>query len=292
MKVAGFSFIRNAVRFDYPIAEALLSITPLCDAIYVAVGNSEDDTLAKIQALLPEKIRILETIWDDGLREGGRVLAVETDKIFQFVPPEYDWCIYIQGDEVLHEAGHPEIKEAMQCYMNTKEVDGFLLKYHHFYGSYDYLAESSNFYRNEIRIIRNNKQIYSYRDAQGFRKNNNEKLQVIPLQAYMHHYGWVRQPKAMQDKQLNFNKLWHDDSWIEEHVVKADEFDYGNIQTITLFKGTHPTVMQQRIQTMNWKFDYDISRSKYSFKDVVKRFLFRWFGIDLNYKNYILLKLP
>jgi len=31
MKIAGFSFIRNAQIYDYPIVEALQSILPICD---------------------------------------------------------------------------------------------------------------------------------------------------------------------------------------------------------------------------------------------------------------------
>ncbi|MDR2125679.1 MAG: hypothetical protein LBP63_02455 [Prevotellaceae bacterium] len=41
MKVAGFSFIRNAVKYDYPIAEAILSILPLCDEFVVAIEKME-----------------------------------------------------------------------------------------------------------------------------------------------------------------------------------------------------------------------------------------------------------
>ena len=44
----------------------------------------------------------------------------------------------------------------------------------------------------KIRVIKNNKSIYSYRDAQGFRKGNNEKLNVKQLNAYIYHYGWIR----------------------------------------------------------------------------------------------------
>ena len=40
MKVTGFTFIRNAVINDYPIAEAINSILPLCDEVVVALGNS------------------------------------------------------------------------------------------------------------------------------------------------------------------------------------------------------------------------------------------------------------
>ena len=45
MKVSGFTFIRNAIKFDYPVVEAIKSILPVCDDFFVAVGNSDDNTL-------------------------------------------------------------------------------------------------------------------------------------------------------------------------------------------------------------------------------------------------------
>ena len=101
MTVAGFTFIRNAIKYDYPIVEAISSILPLCDYVVVAVGHSEDDTLALVKSIHPTKIRIIETIWDDSLREDGQVLALETNKAFEAVDADADWCFYIQGDEVL-----------------------------------------------------------------------------------------------------------------------------------------------------------------------------------------------
>ena len=162
MKVSGFTFIRNAIKYDYPIVEAIQSILPLCDEVVVAVGDSEDDTLSLIQNIAPEKIRIVQTQWDDTLREGGKVLAVETDKALQAVDSKSDWCLYIQGDEVLHESGHEEIKKAMLQFKDDERVDGLLLQYRHFYGSYDYVGASANWYRNEIRIIKKNPAIFSF----------------------------------------------------------------------------------------------------------------------------------
>lgn len=52
MKVAGFTFIRNAVQFDYPVIEAITSVLPLCDEFVVAVGQSDDDTLALIEGII------------------------------------------------------------------------------------------------------------------------------------------------------------------------------------------------------------------------------------------------
>ena len=75
MKVTGFSFIKDAVICDYPIEEAIKSILPLCDEVIVAVGKSNDNTLELVRNIDPDKVKVIETVWDDNLREGGRVLA-------------------------------------------------------------------------------------------------------------------------------------------------------------------------------------------------------------------------
>ncbi|TNE71477.1 MAG: glycosyltransferase family 2 protein [Bacteroidetes bacterium] len=290
MKVTGFSFVKNAIIYDYPVVEAIRSILPICDEFVVAVGESDDSTLDLIRSIDPEKIRIVETVWDESLREGGRVLAVETDKAFKAISKDSDWAFYIQGDEVVHEDYLPVIKSAMEKYADTPEIDGLLFKYKHFYGSYDYVGASASWYANEIRVIKNDPSIYSYRDAQGFRKGADQKLNVVPIDAYIYHYGWVKAPTAMQKKQENFNKYWHDDQWVEENVVKADEFDYeSHVRELELFKGTHPEVMKDRVQRLNWKFSYDISKKKKSTKDKIKSLL-KSIGIDTSYRNYKVIK--
>ena len=90
MKVTGFSFVKNALIYDYPVVEAIKSILPICDEFVVAVGKSDDKTLELIKSIAPEKIRIVETVWDESLREGGRVLAVETDKAFKAIAKDSD----------------------------------------------------------------------------------------------------------------------------------------------------------------------------------------------------------
>jgi len=171
MKITGFTFVRDAVKLDYPVVEAIQSILPLCDECIVAVGASEDGTRDLIAGIPTDKIRIIDTVWDDTLREGGRVLAVETDKAMDAITGQPDWCIYIQADEVVHEQYLEVIKAAMLQYKDDKEVEGLLLKYLHFYGSFDYVADSRKWYRQEVRIVRYDPLIRSYRDAQGFRKS-------------------------------------------------------------------------------------------------------------------------
>ena len=289
MKVSGFTFVRNAIKYDYPVVEAIKSILPICDEVVVAVGNSDDETLELIQNIGSPKIRIIETVWDDSLREGGRVLAVETDKAFKAISPDSDWAFYIQGDEALHEKYLDVVKEAMIKYNNDSAVEGLLFRYLHFYGSYDYVGESYRWYRREVRVIKNHQDIFSYRDAQGFRKKPDEKLNVKLIDAEIYHYGYVREPKAMQGKQKSFNKYWHSDQWIEKNVASDEEFDYSNIDALTMFKGTHPEVMRKRIDAMNWKFSYDLSKKKFKLKDRLKRIVEKMTGWRPGeYKNYTL----
>lgn len=287
MKVAGFSFVRNAIKYDYPIIEAITSILDICDIFVVAVGKSDDETLDLIKSINSSKIRILETVWDDNLREGGKVLAIETDKAFNEIGTDYDWAFYIQGDEVVHEKYLNEIKTEMLKWKDDKKIDGLLFNYRHFYGSYDYVADAPNWYRKEIRIVRPNTGIYSYKDAQGFRKQDDKVLNVKPINAFVYHYGWVKKPEIMQQKQENFNKLWHDDEWVEKNVPKRNEFDYSAINSLSFFNESHPNVMKNRIEQTNWKFDFDLSFKNYSLKDRFKLFIENLTGYRIGeYKNY------
>lgn len=292
MKVCGFTIIRNAVKLDYPVVEAIRSILPLCDEVVVAVGKSDDNTLDVIRSIDEKKIRVVETEWDDTKREGGRVLALETDKAFAAIPPQYDWCFYIQADEVLHEQYVEAVRIALKRHLTDRRVEGLLFNYRHFYGSYDYVGASWKWYRREIRVIRNDKSIFSYRDAQGFRRRPNEKLRVKLIDAEIYHYGWVREPKAMRRKQVAFSQLYHDDRWMEENIPREEDFDYSQIDSLVRFEGTHPKVMEERIRRLNWAFDHDLSKNRLTFRERLKRLAsLLLFGYRVGeYKNYKLLR--
>ncbi len=290
MKVSGFTFIRNAVKFDYPIKEAIESILPVCDEVVVMLGNSDDDTSILVDSIGSPKIRVISSVWDDNLREGGRVLAEETNKALDAINYDSDWAFYIQGDEVFHEDGLKTVQLAMKEHLEDANVEGLLFNYHHFYGSYDFIGDSRRWYRNEIRVVRNDKAIRSFRDAQGFRKNG-KKLKVKKADVWMHHYGWVKPPASMQAKQESFHKLWHSDEWVNSNIAQSSEFDYSGIDSLAFFEGTHPAVMKERINRVNWKFDFDPTKKKLSFKNKVLQFIEKLTGKRLGeYKNYTLLK--
>jgi hypothetical protein len=139
-------------------------------------------------------------------------------------------------------------------------------------------------------VIRNRKDIFSYRDAQGFRKKPNEKLKVKLIDADVYHYSWVRDPRALQAKLETFHRFWHDDQWIEKTMVKAEEFDYGDTEELALFKGTHPAVMKDRIARQSWEYSNDLSRKpsslKYKFKKAIEQLTGWRVGEYRNYKLF------
>lgn len=289
MYVSGFTIARNVVKSDYPLKEAIFSILPICDEFVVAVGNSDDKTLEFVKELNHPKIRIVETVWDESLREGGRVLADETNKALAAINLKADWCFYIQADECVHQNDLPKIKIEMEHNLENNYVDGLLFKYIHFYGTYDFVADSRSWYRNEVRVIRNNVGIQSYMDAQGFRKNG-KKILVKKSNACIYHYGWVKHPQQQQTKQLEARRWWHNDAFLEENVAGKDQFNYNDFDSLKPFKGTHPSIMEQRINRLNWGFKPDIKRKKMGLK---KRFLYeleKYTGYRVGeFKNYKLL---
>jgi glycosyltransferase involved in cell wall biosynthesis len=290
MKIAGFTIIKNAVNNDFPIVEAIRSILPVVDEMIVLIGDSTDATIALIEAIGDPKIKIHHSVWNKNLRKGGAVLAEETDKAFALISDEYTWAFYIQGDEVVHEKYHAAIKEGCENYAFDTEVQGLLFKYKHFYGTYDYVGDSRKWYAHEIRIIRNNKAISAYRDAQGFRIGRT-KLPVAKVDASIYHYGWVKSPTQMRKKLKESSIYWNDDTQMEKIKSSPEDYDFTGFDSLEKFTGTHPVFMHDRIQRQNWVIDLDLSQKKFSFKNKCLYLFEKLTGIrPFDFKNYKIIR--
>ena len=290
MKISGFTIIKNAVKNDYPIVEAINSILPVVDEMVVLIGDCDDKTEALIHAMNSPKIKIFHSVWDKNLRSGGTVLAVETNKAFQLIDPESTWAFYIQGDEAVHEKYHQNILKACKLYKDDVQVEGLLFKYLHFYGTYDYVGDSRKWYSDEVRIIRNDKKIQSYKDAQGFRIGET-KINVKPIDAYIYHYGWVKSPERMMKKQKDVSRFWHDDASLKTNNARPDYYDFNEYDSLEKFTGTHPAIMADRLLRKNWQIELDITKKKFSLKDKCLYYFEKLTGIrPFDFRNYKILK--
>ena len=290
MKIAGFTIIKNAVINDFPIVEAIRSILPVVDEMIVLIGDSTDATTSLIASISDPKIKIHHSIWNKNLRKGGAVLADQTNQAFNLIGPAYTWAFYIQADEVVHEKYHAAIQEGCKKYAQDTEVQGLLFNYKHFYGTYDYVGDSRKWYAKEIRIIRNNKAISAYRDAQGFRIGN-KKLPVAAINASIYHYGWVKSPIQMRKKIKESSVFWNDDTQMQKIKAGPEDYDFTEFDSLVKFTETHPAVMLERIQRKNWNVEIDLSQKKFSFKNKCLYLFEKFTGIrPFDFKNYKIIR--
>jgi glycosyltransferase involved in cell wall biosynthesis len=251
--LSGATFVRNAIKFDFPVLESIRSVLPICDEFVVNVGDSEDSTLPLIQSLRDPKIKIVQSVWDPSLRTGGAVLSQQTNIALSRCRGR--WVLYLQADEVVHERYLATINSCLQHADGRGEVEGLLFNFRHFYGSYQTYQKGPNWYRHEVRVIRNGVGISSWGDAQGFRRGQ-EKLRVLPCPAEIYHYGWARPLPTMFKKCMSFDALWHDDDWLERKYADRNPFVvYASCLNLARFEGTHPAVMEQRVARQSFRFD-------------------------------------
>ncbi len=265
MKISGFSFVKNASKLYLPIKASIESVLPLVDEFVIAVGDNDpdDNTREIIESIGSNKIKIIDTVWDYNKYPRGTEFAHQTDIAKEAC--HGDWLFYIQGDEVIHEKDHDTIYRRCEQLLPNKKVEALFFKWLHFYGDYQHYQISHGWYKNEIRIIRNDPDIHSWRDAQSFRRipnfdgvnyrqeKNTYKLHAAPVGAYIYHYGWVRplkyQMRKKEERKANY------------HKKEVGDFTYGPLGYLKKFDGTHPKWMKEWLDKFDWGGDLNYSRT-------------------------------
>ena len=238
MKISGYTFIKNGSLLGYPFIESILSILPICDEFIVAVGDSEDDTLEKIKSIGSEKIRIIQTQWNEKMQDRGFVYAQQ--KMIAQYNCTGDWAFYLEGDEVLHEDDLPKIRASMEEHLSNLEVEALAFDYLHFFGSPDWVAVSPAWYRQECRIIRNTIRSWAPDGLYFVVMDNNKKgryPRAALVGAPIYHYGHVRSVDAMRKKNEQVGKYWkHDHPLFSGYKIDAD--------ALSPFNGDHPGIVK------------------------------------------------
>jgi len=276
MKVSGFTFCRNAVKYDYPVVESICSILPIVDEFIVNVGRCEDGTLDLIRSIRDPKIRIVESVWDETLKRDGLVYSQQTNiALFHCTG---DWAFYLQADEVIHEDDLPKIVAAMHKYHRSPKVLGLVFRYMHFVA--DYWSTNPWFYHRTVRVIRNNGDVESCGDAVGFHlKATGQYLLSGPKEwladsgGRVFHYGWVKDPKVMLAKKQEQTAVYHGDAPppSEASLYVLDTFKFEDYAILKEFRGRHPRVMGERVAAgrrfasrrnrwLNWRFYREVAQ--------------------------------
>ncbi len=240
MTISGFTIVRNAVKFHYPVVAAITSILPICDEFIVNVGDSDDGTLDLIRSIQSPKIRIIATTWDMG--QGPSVLSQQTNITLKEC--KGDWAFYLQSDEVIHEADLARLKQCMSRSFHDRAVDALRFRWLHFYGSFWRYRIDAGWYQKQDRIIRNNGTVGSFGDAFGFRRKDGRPLGSRPTGCLLYHYGWVNTLEDMQQRCQNAAAIGYQDEGKSGTLGRGG---YGDLNRFPVYFGTHPAVMDDII---------------------------------------------
>ena len=69
MRTSCFTFSRDGAFLGYPFIASIRSALSLCDEFIVAAGDSEDVTLARIQAINSDKIVAIQNQWNEKMQD-------------------------------------------------------------------------------------------------------------------------------------------------------------------------------------------------------------------------------
>lgn len=286
MKISGFTFIRNGTILGYPFIESINSILPICDEFIIAVGPSEDDTLTLLKKIKSKKIKIIQTQWNENMKDRGFVYA-QQKMIAQF-NCSGDWAFYLEGDEVIHQDDLKTIKKVMKKSLNNSNIESLVFDYYHFFGSKDWIATSPAWYRNEARIIRNNLRAWSPDALYFVNMDKNKKGRypnAILVGVPIYHYGHIRSVASMNDKLKRVGKYWK---------TKIPNFISYKIdpQAVKPFLGQHPFIMNKWLKEKAEPFfnpDKNHLLTKREKKHRWLMLLEKWLNKDLTNKHFRLL---
>lgn len=267
--VCGFSFGRNLSRLNFPVEASVRSVLPLCDRFVFAVGRSEDDTRRRVAAI-DRRVEILDTEWPDH-RVDGEVLAIEANKAMAAAAGTgCAWGLYIQADEVLHEADLPALRAAMDAWRDRLEVKALLCRYLHFV--LDYQTVDPWMYHKASRVVRLDGTCRIVGDAcgpglidyRGTVNRGNGYLDKHHLGGHVRwardpaggriarvfHYGWVRTGDDLEAKLRNVETLWWGTLSPQERVRRSGD-RFGRFAErypiLRKYRGTHPATMADRV---------------------------------------------
>jgi len=282
MKVSAFTFIKNGQILGYPFLESIQSVLPIVDEFVINVGESEDDTLSIIQAINSPKIRIIESKWNDKMKNSGYVYG-QQKMIAQFNCTG-DWLFYIEGDEVYHENDLEKIQNSMRLYLNDLNVEALVLDFYHFYGNANSYLESPGWYRSEARVIKSSIRSYApdglfWLVLNGNKKGRYPKAKKVGVHCF--HYGWVRSEEQMNLKSQKVQKYWGkvpnkiDYSQIDQSIIKE-------------FSGTHPKCIHNWLPKEKGLYiadpNYQLRPKQKKHRIMLK--IENFFGTDLSKKHF------
>lgn len=226
MKTLGGSiFVRNAIEFDYCIAESIASLCAVCHKVVVVDAESDDDTV-DLLASLTEKHSNLELVFDVPWECAGNYERLARIANIARECLQTDWHFMLQADEVIHESSFEHIRAAVQ---QDKFHSGMVRRVNLF-------GDLNHCFRYDIPSKPCSDEIIRLATIQNKAFSDAESLRVDPQfltrdtldKITIFHYGFVRDDAAMLRKCRNMQSWFNGtDSQIDPRFEgMSDVFDW------------------------------------------------------------------
>ena len=226
MKTLGGSiFVRNAIEFDYCIAESIASLCAVCHKVVVVDAESDDGTLS-ILGELRQKHRNLAVVananWE--CAKDHQRLSRLANRAKDYL--NTDWHFMLQADEVIHESSFEHIRAAVQ---QDKFHSGMVRRVNLF-------GDLNHCFRYDIPSKPCSDEIIRLATIQNKAFSDAESLRVDPRfltrdtldKITIFHYGFVRDDAAMLRKCRNMQSWFNGaDSQVDPRLDgMSDVFDW------------------------------------------------------------------
>lgn len=202
--LAGITIVRNAVQFDYNIIETVHSLLACCDHVFIGECGSSDTTMDELHSHFggDSRVHLIDTSAEWNNTEGKYRLSACTNKVADAARfHQFDYQLYVQADEIVHESSYPAIWEAME-----QGENGYMCRRINLWGSpYRILNVPLNRQPCSVEVIRLTRAgMQAYDDAENIACDA-VNMDFIPrIQIY--HMGFVRRRAVMKAKVINMQR--------------------------------------------------------------------------------------
>ncbi len=282
--LSGSTFIKNAIKFSYPVEATIESLLYYCEEVIINIGRSDDGTEELLRSKYGEnpKVKIFIRDWP-GKEHGTLFYRQETN--FAIDQCSGKWILHLQSDECVHENDYERLISSIKKYDNQPWVKGLSCRYQHFYGDFISLKDGYPF---EVRVIRNDGTVESIGDACSWQVKGTHDDPIwkftdehgrdqTPLTTFrVFHYGYVRPPKVMLDKAIDMDSWYHKGKELEDmrnNSIKNNpngqwNYGVGKDRKIGSYSGSNPIFAKDYIKKYESTFP-DLIRMKTWFEDEI-----------------------
>ena len=208
--LGGSLFVRNAIRYDYCVKEAVASLAALCDDVFILDCQSEDGTTDMLGDYISANFKNVRYQtngnWDCG--KDYHKLSKLANMCINHL--RTDWHFMLQADEVIHESSFPAIRRLIEAPSphgrRTIAVRRFNL-----FGTVDQHIRLDLPHKpcSDCPVRLGTKGTVAKGDGESLEWTNTDRSHID--QVLIYHYGYVREDRKNITKAVDMQRWFFND---------------------------------------------------------------------------------